>query len=174
MSLAYSICLKRIVALDVGAIAALFCLRAIAGCLLAGTAVPVPFLACVALTALNLGLAKRYAELIGCGSVLTVAGRGYRPGHASILPVAGICSAALSVLCLAIFGGSFVDEHFRNPALIILSSALQLGLFWRVWVGARNPGFDGDPIRLAVQDPLIAGGLLAVSLGVAVAVAAPV
>jgi 4-hydroxybenzoate polyprenyltransferase len=63
LQLAYSLALKRIVALDVVAIAGLFTIRAAAGAEAVEVRVSPWLLACTALLALFLGCAKRRAEL---------------------------------------------------------------------------------------------------------------
>ena len=63
LQVGYSFWIKRIVLLDVAAIAALFVLRAMAGAEAVTVSISAWLLACTALLALFLGLAKRRAEL---------------------------------------------------------------------------------------------------------------
>lgn len=69
LQLAYSFRLKRLVGLDVVAIAALFTIRASAGAEAVDVRVSPWLLACTALLALFLGLAKRRSELVLAGPV---------------------------------------------------------------------------------------------------------
>ena len=68
LQLAYTLTLKALVALDVLAIAALFVLRAGAGAVAVDVPISPWLLACTALLALLLGLAKRRAELVATAS----------------------------------------------------------------------------------------------------------
>jgi 4-hydroxybenzoate polyprenyltransferase len=68
LQLAYSLGLKRIVIADVAAIAALFVIRAAAGAAAVRVPISVWLLACTALLAFFLGLAKRRGELVLVGA----------------------------------------------------------------------------------------------------------
>jgi 4-hydroxybenzoate polyprenyltransferase len=68
LQLAYSLGLKRIVIIDVAVIAALFVIRAAAGAAAVHVPISVWLLACTALLAFFLGLAKRRGELVLVGA----------------------------------------------------------------------------------------------------------
>lgn len=104
LQLAYSLGLKRVVGLDVAAIAATFVLRAAAGADAVEVRISPWLLACTALLALYLALAKRRAELLAGGAASRPVLHGYSVrGVDRLMLAAALATVALySVYALTV------------------------------------------------------------------------
>ncbi|MFS2004728.1 UbiA family prenyltransferase [Duganella sp. CT11-25] len=167
LTLAYSLALKRVMALDAITLAGLYTLRLIAGA--AAFSVPLTFwmLAFSMFMFLSLALVKRYAELREArhrGDHGQARGRGYFPGDLEMISALGAASGYLSVLVLALY----TQDHatvalYRQPQLIWL--ACPLLLFWvtRTWMLTHRGQMHDDPVVFALKDraSLAVGALFA-------------
>jgi 4-hydroxybenzoate polyprenyltransferase/phosphoserine phosphatase len=171
-TLAYSFFLKRMMLVDVFALAALYTARIVAG----GAAGGIPlsdWLIMFSVTIfLSLAMVKRYTELDAMlreGKV-SAAGRGYITHDMGILRSFGTASGYLAVIVLALYMNSAeVKELYRyHQALWVLFSLL---LYWisRVWMLAFRGKMHDDPIVFAMKNRL---SLLVIGLCVATVVIA--
>jgi 4-hydroxybenzoate polyprenyltransferase len=168
LTLAYSLALKRVMALDAITLAALYTLRLIAGA--AAFSVPLTFwmLAFSMFMFLSLALVKRYAELREArhrGDQGQARGRGYYPGDLEMLSALGAAAGYLSVLVLALYTQDKATVAlYRQPQLIWL--ACPLLLFWttRTWMLTHRGEMHDDPVVFALKDrtSLVVGLLFAV------------
>jgi len=104
-TLAYSFGLKKVVMVDVLALAGLYTVRIVAGA--AATAIPLSFwlLMFAVFIFLSLAIVKRYAELFVMRQQgkLKASGRGYQVEDISLLQSLGTASGYLSILVLALY-----------------------------------------------------------------------
>jgi len=152
---AYSVWLKRLVLVDVFALASLYTLRLISG---AAAVVIMPsfwLLAFSMFLFLSLAIVKRYAELVEIRGREGQAapGRGYDVADLEVLASLGPCSAFAAVLVLALYINSeAVVQLYRLPQAMWLLCPLLLYWLARLWIGARRGKLDDDPIIFAVRD----------------------
>ncbi|KAA1009772.1 UbiA family prenyltransferase [Paraburkholderia panacisoli] len=171
-TLLYSFKLKRLVLVDVFALAALYTSRIIAG----GTAGDIPLSDWLILFSvmmfLSLAMVKRYTELDGLlrNGQASASGRGYDTHDLGILRSFGTASGYVAVLIFALYlNSSDVHALYRHPhALWVLFGLL---LYWvsRVWMVAFRGEMHDDPVVYAVKNRF---SLLVIFLCVATVVAA--
>jgi 4-hydroxybenzoate polyprenyltransferase/phosphoserine phosphatase len=168
LTLAYSMLLKRLMAVDAITLACLYTLRIIAGTVVFNGNLTFWLLAFSMFIFLSLALIKRYTELRAArvqGKTVKARGRGYYPGDLEMLSSLGAAAGYLSVLVLAMY----IQDHntmvlYRHPQVIWL--ACPLLLFWttRVWLLAHRGQIHDDPVIFALKDrvSLSIGCLMAV------------
>lgn len=152
----YSMYLKRLVMIDVVALAALYTLRIIGGAVT--VAVPLSFwlLAFSMFIFLSLALLKRYSELVEmkrAGRLAKALGRGYHVNDLSLLVSLGAAAGYAAVMVLALYINSeSVVVLYREPRAIWF--ACPLLLFWisRAWLIAHRGEMHDDPVIYAVRD----------------------
>jgi 4-hydroxybenzoate polyprenyltransferase len=153
LALAYCLLLKRLLWLDVLALAALYGLRVVAGAH-AIDVLPSSWLLAFALFVFfSLGALKRYAELsLAQGKDLD--GRAYRAQDALPILALGAASALTAVLVLALYVNSpEVRVLYRQPAWIWLLCPLLLYWLARLWTLAERGVVRADPLLFALRDP---------------------
>jgi len=173
LTLAYSLSLKRQMAVDVIALAMLYTVRIIAGA--AAFQQPLTFwiLAFSMFIFLSLAMVKRYAELHEArtkGHTKKTRGRGYYPSDLEMISSLGAASGYLSVMVLALYiHDGLTTALYSNPQVIWL--ACPLLLFWvtRVWMLTHRGEMHDDPVVFAIRDrvSLVVGLLFCVVFWVA-------
>ena len=154
-TVAYSVWLKRLLMVDIVALAILYSLRVIGGA--AATAIAPSFwlLAFSFFIFLSLALLKRHSELINLlkrGKDKT-RGRGYTVEDRLPVGIMGVNSAFVSVLIfLLYFNSSNVLELYRRPEW--LAGILPLLVFWlgRLWVLSFRGQVNEDPVLYVSKD----------------------
>lgn len=151
LALAYCVWLKRLLWLDVIALAALYVLRVLAG----AYAIDVPPSAWLSAFALflfaSLAACKRHDELVAGGSA---AGRAWRAADAPVALALGAAAGLVAVLVLALYVQSpDVRALYAQPAWIWLSCPILLYWLGRMWTLAGRGALRGDPILYALRDP---------------------
>lgn len=167
LTLAYSLALKRVMALDAITLAGLYTLRLIAGA--AAFSVPLTFwmLAFSVFMFLSLALVKRYAELREArhrGEESQARGRGYFPGDLEMIASLGAASGYLSVLVLALYTQDRATVAlYSQPQLIWLACPLLLFWITRTWMLTHRGQMHDDPVVFALKDraSLAVGALFA-------------
>ncbi len=151
----YTFALKRMLLIDVLALAGLYTIRVIAGA--AATQIDVSFwlLAFSVFFFLSLALVKRYVELEGMpnSGIEKISGRGYRVSDAQVLAESGIAATFSAVLVLALYIDS--DEVrllYHQPYLLWLLCPIVLYLSLRIWVLARRGEMHEDPVVFILSD----------------------
>lgn len=157
LTLLYSLCLKRLVIVDLLVLAILYSIRIIAGG--AATAITPSFwlLAFSMFLFLSLALAKRYAELnsLPHSGVNAVPGRGYCGDDTEALGQFGTASGYMAVLVLAMYvDSSAVVSLYRHPEIIWLLCPILLYLIMRIWLLARRGELHEDPVLFLIEDRL--------------------
>jgi 4-hydroxybenzoate polyprenyltransferase len=167
LAVGYCVVLKRLLWIDVLALAALYVLRVIAGAW-AIAVEPSPWLLAFAgFLFLSLASLKRYGDLrqhAGAG----LPGRAYQPGDEAPVLAIGAATGVVAVLVLALYVNSpDVRVLYAEPAWIWLLCPLLLYWLARLWTIAARAKLDADPIVFALRD----GASWAVAIGFVVLIA---
>jgi 4-hydroxybenzoate polyprenyltransferase len=167
LTLAYSLLLKRLMALDVIALASLYTMRILAG----GAAFTLPLtfwlLAFSMFIFLSLALVKRYAELRDArqkGSLGKARGRGYYPDDLEMISSLGASTGYLAVMVLALYvHDSETVALYAHPHYVWLACPLLLYWVTRIWMLTHRGEMHSDPVVFAMRDrnSLVVCGLLA-------------
>ena len=154
LNLAYSFYLKRIVLLDVIALAGLYTLRIMAGSASISTWPSSWLLAFSTFIFLSLALVKRYAELVTMEAETGVVQvRGYQIMDKELLASLGSGSGYVAVLVLAIYISSGVAEiHYTRHQLVWLLCPLLLYWISYVWLIAHRGGMYDDPLVFTIRN----------------------
>lgn len=154
-TLAYSLYLKQMIALDIIALSVLYTIRILAG----GHAAEVPvsewMLAFSMFFFLSLACLKRFSELMKLrkSDQSSAHGRGYLSGDLELVSQFGSSSAYLSVLVLAFYISSpEVSRLYANPQALWFVCPVLLYWLSRVWILAHRGEVNEDPILFAITD----------------------
>ena len=152
---AYSFVLKRLLLIDVLALAGLFTIRVLAGAAAVGGEVSTWLLAFCMFFFLSLALVKRFVELDvredEAGRENT--GRGYRAQDLETLSQGGMASGFAAVVVLALFIDSpQIAANYARPEVIWLVCPLVLYLIFRIWILARRKEMNDDPVVFLMTD----------------------
>jgi 4-hydroxybenzoate polyprenyltransferase/phosphoserine phosphatase len=167
LTLAYSLALKRVMALDAITLAGLYTLRLIAGAAAFGVPLTFWMLAFSMFMFLSLALVKRYAELREArhrGEQSQARGRGYFPGDLEMIAALGAAAGYLSVMVLALYTQDRATVVlYRQPQLIWLACPLLLFWITRTWMLTHRGLMHDDPVVFALKDraSLAVGALFA-------------
>jgi 4-hydroxybenzoate polyprenyltransferase len=151
----YSCLLKKIVLVDVYALAGLYTLRLLAGHAATGIAYSSWLLGFSMFLFLSLALLKRYIELRRLSQTpgARMAGRGYEMTDLSGIYTLGITSGFISALVLALYINSEeVKKLYRHPMTLLAICPLLLYWVSRVWFLATRQKVDEDPVVFALRD----------------------
>ncbi|MBC8124738.1 MAG: UbiA family prenyltransferase [Candidatus Kapabacteria bacterium] len=152
---AYSFVLKRMVLVDVIALAGLYSLRMAAGGAAAEIAVSTWLLGFSLFLFMSLAFLKRYTELLDTierdGRV--VSGRGYHAGDADFVLVAGASLGFVAVLVFTLYvNGPQVQALYTRPYLMWLIAPCLVYWLSNLWLTAHRGGMHDDPIVFAARD----------------------
>jgi 4-hydroxybenzoate polyprenyltransferase len=151
-SLAYSIALKRLVALDLVVLAGLYTARLWGGSLATGVPISSWLAAFSMFLFLSLAFLKRAGEIVAMAGESP--GRGYRASDAEQVFALGPASGYVSVLVLALYVSSpDVERLYAAPERLWLLCPLALYWLSRIWILARRGEVHGDPVVHALRDP---------------------
>ncbi|MGL4489645.1 MAG: UbiA family prenyltransferase [Rhizobiaceae bacterium] len=151
----YTFALKRMLLIDVLALAGLYTIRVIAGAAACYIDASFWLLAFSVFFFLSLALVKRFVELSSVPETgaLKVAGRGYRVGDRQVLAEAGMASTFAAVLVLALYIDSDeVKLIYGSPYLLWLLCPIVLYITLRIWVLARRDEMHEDPVVFILSD----------------------
>jgi 4-hydroxybenzoate polyprenyltransferase len=170
----YSLWLKREPVLDVMFLAGLYVVRVIAGG--AATDVPVStwLLAFTLFVCLSLAFLKRFIEVHAqrvAGTDAPLPGRGYVAGDAPWLQSAGLTSAYLAVVVLAIYvNNADLTRLYAHPQRLLLVCPVLLYWATRSWLLAHRRKIHDDPVVAVAADPVtyVLGTIVAVIVYLAV------
>lgn len=156
LTLAYSLSLKRQMAIDVIALAALYTLRIIAGAAAFRLELTFWILAFSMFIFLSLALVKRYAELREAkrkGDTGKTRGRGYYPADLEMISSLGASSGYLAVMVLALYiHDQATTGLYAHPQVIWLACPLLLFWITRVWMLTHRGQMHDDPVVFAIRD----------------------
>jgi 4-hydroxybenzoate polyprenyltransferase len=153
LSLTYTFAIKRVLWLDVLALAALYVLRVAAGAFALGVPLSPWLLGFALFLFVSLATLKRYAELsMATGEALD--GRAYRAADAPVVLAVGAASALTAVLVFALYVQSAdVRALYARPVVLWLAAPVLLYWLARLWTLAGRGNVRADPILFALRDP---------------------
>jgi 4-hydroxybenzoate polyprenyltransferase len=154
-TIAYSVRLKKEPVLDVMFLAGLYVVRVVGGGVATGVVVSTWLLAFTLFVCLSLAFMKRFIEVRAQStSAAPVPGRGYLPDDAHWLQSAGLASAYLSVVILAIYvNNPDVSRLYSSPDRLLLMCPVLLYWATRTWHGAHRQLIHDDPLVAVASDP---------------------
>lgn len=168
-TLAYSLGLKRVAALDVVALALLYTLRVLAGAAAIGVPVSFWLLAFSMFIFTSLALLKRCTELVALREAgrREAEGRGYHLDDLPLLRAVGAGAGLVAVLVLALYVDSPGSRAlYARPEALWLLCPLVLGWVLRAWLLAHRGRMHDDPVVFALTDrsSLVVGAGCALAL----------
>lgn len=151
----YTMCLKRVLFLDVMTLAVLYAMRIVAGA--AAAAVPVsPWLSAFSLLIfVALATVKRQRELYAPAAAggPAPAGRAYRGEDRVVLTALAAAAGFASVVVLALYVQSpAVSARYEQPHLLWLICPLLVYWLGRLLLLANRGAIDDDPVAFALRD----------------------
>lgn len=155
LTTAYSLRLKRVMMMDVVALAMLYTTRIVAGSAAIHSKASFWILAFSMFMFLSLAMVKRYVELLtlqSSGQVKT-SGRGYDVDDIPLIQSLGASSGYLAVLVLALYIDSTASEAmYTHPHRLWLLCPLLLYWISRTWAIAHRGLMHDDPVVFAMKD----------------------
>lgn len=174
LTLLYSLRLKRMLIVDMMALAGLYTIRVIAGSAATGIPPSEWLLALSMFIFLSLAAVKRQSELMGLAKHerSRVPGRRYNVRDLPMIRNFGTSSGYIAVLVLALYiSNKDVSVHYDRPLLLWATCPLLLYWISRMLLKAHRGLIDRDPIVFAFRDraswltaALIAGFVVAASM----------
>ncbi|GGD86516.1 prenyltransferase UbiA [Aureimonas endophytica] len=155
LTTAYSFALKRMLLVDVLALAALYTIRAIAGGAAMGIELSFWLMAFSSFFFLSLALVKRFTELAESDAApgRKIVGRSYRASDLEAIGQAGMTAGFASVLVLALYLDSPEVREINNlPWLLWPLCPLVLYMVVRIWILARRNEMHEDPVVFLLHD----------------------
>lgn len=156
LTLAYSLRLKRVMAVDVIALASLYTTRIIAGAAALGLPLTFWILGFSMFIFLSLALVKRYAELREArvrGVEGKTRGRGYYPEDLEMVSSLGAAAGYLSVMVLALYiQQPSTLQLYAHPELIWIACPILLFWITRIWLLTHRGQMHDDPVIFAAKD----------------------
>ncbi|MFM7157311.1 MAG: hypothetical protein ACKO0Y_05805, partial [Bacteroidota bacterium] len=152
----YSIVGKKIAILDVILLAVLYTMRLIAGAETVHVPLSQWFMGFSMFFFVSLAFVKRYAEIISRqDSITVIPGRGYGAGDEMILLTAGLASAMLSILVLALYINSeTVVQLYKHPQYLWVLCPVILTWLLQLWFLAHRGKMHDDPIITMARTPM--------------------
>jgi 4-hydroxybenzoate polyprenyltransferase len=153
----YSVWLKRLLMVDIVALAMLYCMRIIGGSAITHIEPSFWLLAFSFFLFLSLALLKRHSELFNLHSKgeKTTSGRGYTTEDKAPVAMMGVNSGFLSVLIVILyFNSPNVLTLYRHPMFLI--GIVPLLVFWlgRLWTLSFRGQVNEDPLLYVSKDPV--------------------
>lgn len=155
LTVAYSWWLKRVVLVDVIALAVLYITRVIVGGMVVSIPISQWLLGFAGFVFLSLAFTKRYTELRRATErgVEKAHGRGYLTADLPIIGMCGIAAGFAAVLVLTLYVNSeAVLKLYSSPLLLWLWVPIILYWLCRVWLIAHRGELHDDPVVFAARD----------------------
>ena len=165
IAISYSFYLKRLLLIDVMALAILYTLRIIAGCAATGIHISQWLFIFSLFTFFGFALLKRCGELKLLANNDFNNGRAYQLLDLPLLQQIGICSSLIGILVLGIYTSSPASEEFYTQPHWLWAICILL-LFWscRLWLLMAREILTDDPILFALRDKISYGVLVLIMI----------
>jgi 4-hydroxybenzoate polyprenyltransferase len=164
----YSTILKRLIIIDVIALAALYTMRIVAGIFAFQSEFTFWILAFSMFIFLSLALVKRYAELYQHRQQKqqhSLHGRGYCTNDLEMISSLGASAGYLAIMVLALYiQDKNVANLYSNPQIIWLACPIMLYWVSRIWLLTHRGQMHDDPLVFTIKDP--ASWLVGIILGI--------
>lgn len=154
-AISYSVSLKRLMIIDVGVLAGLYCIRVYAGGVATGIPVSPWTFAFSLFGFMSIALMKRYSELFSAreAGVLQAHGRGYETGDLPMIAAIGVGCGLLAVLVVALYiAAPETTRLYSSPQTLSLLCPVVLVAFARLWVIVGRGQMNEDPVLFALHD----------------------
>lgn len=152
----YSSYLKRVLLVDVFALASLYTIRVIAGGVATGIPISSWTLGYTSFLFLSLALMKRYSELAAYEPKTheeRIPGRAYQRDDLPIIGAIGIASGSVAALLMALYLRSpEVEMLYRRPMLLLPLCIAHMYWICRAWIFTHRQAMHDDPIVFALKD----------------------
>lgn len=153
----YSVWLKRLLMIDIVALALLYCIRIIGGSAITHIEPSFWLLTFSFFLFLSLALLKRHSELVDLHSngEQASSGRGYTTADKAPVAMMGVNSGFMSVLIVILyFNSPNVLILYRHPMFLI--GIVPLLVFWlgRLWTLSFRGQVNEDPLLYVSKDPV--------------------
>lgn len=150
---AYSLDLKRKAVLDVMTLAGLYVIRIVAGGVATGIPVSTWLLAFTLFMSISLAFMKRFIEVSARQREGEVPGRGYMSSDAAWLHSAGLSSAYLAVVVLAIYvNNPDLARLYSHPERLLVMCPVLLYWVTKLWLDAHRQTLHDDPVVAVAGD----------------------
>ncbi len=153
---AYSLKLKRLLLVDILALAVLYALRIIAGAYAIDVLTSSWLIAFSIFIFLSLALVKRCAELDALGrsgEVEHAPGRNYRTSDLNVLWPRGVGSSLCAIVVFGLFVFSIQAEgQYSSPRVLWLCGVALIYWTARLWVKTSRGEMHDDPLVFAIRD----------------------
>ncbi|MCE9642929.1 MAG: UbiA family prenyltransferase [Candidatus Andersenbacteria bacterium] len=160
INICYSLFAKKIAYLDIIILASLYVLRVFAGSFATGIATSKWLFVWTLFFFLSLAIMKRVIELLKHTKEEKLHGRGYHKADRLILEYAGIASASISVIILALYIHSpSIFVLYTSPALLWGMVGVVMLWLGRIWTLALQGELPDDPVLFAATDPISYGAI---------------
>jgi 4-hydroxybenzoate polyprenyltransferase len=152
-TLGYSLVLKRVLIVDVLALAGLYTLRILAGGVATSIAISSWLLGFSMFLFLSLAFAKRYVELALLEGEAKIKNRNYYKADLEMVGAMGPASGYLAALVFSLYVE--MGSHrgaYREP--LVLWLVVPILLYWvsRVWILTGRGQMQDDPVKFALKD----------------------
>jgi 4-hydroxybenzoate polyprenyltransferase len=153
LTLMYSFTIKKVLALDLVALALLHTIRVVGGAL--AITVPLSFwmLSFSMFIFFSMAAIKRSVEIANSGNK-SIPGRPYTSEDLIVTNIVGISSGIASVLVFALYVQSpeVVNIYYRSPEILILAIPVLLYWVYYAWLNAIRKLIHHDPVYWALRD----------------------
>jgi 4-hydroxybenzoate polyprenyltransferase len=153
---AYSLKLKRLLLVDILALAVLYALRIIAGAYAIDVLISSWLIVFSIFIFFSLALVKRCAELVALGrsgEVDHAPGRNYRISDLNVLWPLGVGSSLCAIVVFGLFVFSVQAEgQYASPRVLWLCGVALLYWTARLWVKTSRGEMHDDPLVFAIRD----------------------
>jgi 4-hydroxybenzoate polyprenyltransferase len=156
VAVAYSLRLKRLLLVDILALAVLYALRIIAGAYAIDVVISSWLIVFSIFIFFSLALVKRCAELVALersGGVGRVPGRNYRLSDLNVLWPLGVGSSLCAIVVFGLFVFSVQAEgQYASPSVLWLCGVTLIYWTARLWVKTSRGEMHDDPLVFAMRD----------------------
>ncbi len=150
LTLSYSFYLKRLVVVDVIALAVLYMLRIFAGAVALDIRIS-PWLLGFALFAFfSLGMLKRFVEVREAATE-ALAGRGYVKSDTQVLLSVGVAAGMIAVLVYVIYIALEAFRYYQRADYLYYTTVIFIYFFTKIWVMAMRGAVHHDPVVYALK-----------------------
>lgn len=167
LALAYCLFLKRMLWLDIAALAGLYVVRLLGGAYVTNIAPSAWLIAFSGFIFFSLAVLKRYAELRSRAGD-RMPGRAYTVEDMNVLLVFGIGTSIAAVIVLALYvDGEIGRMRYQHPYWLWPVCPILLVWFARLWTLANRATMRLDPLMFALRDGpswAMAAGVFALAL----------
>ena len=157
LTLAYSLILKRKIAIDICVLAGLYSMRIVAGGVAADIELSVWLLAISLFLFLSLGAVKRQTELVDLvkRGELEAKGRGYHAQDLPIISIISLTSGYISVLVMVLYLNSpNILELYQTPQVLWGICCVLIYWLTRVVLLTHRGSMHDDPVVFATRDKI--------------------